>query len=69
MLLVRERLARVFLAEEVEVGAADQIVWVVEPELLRERAADPDEAALVVLEVDVVRRVLHQRVEQIPVVH
>ena len=57
------------LAEEVEVGAADQVAWVVEPERLRECAADPDETALFILEVHVIGRVLHERVEQIPVVH
>jgi len=58
-LRVGELLARV-LGEEVEVRPADGVDGVVETQPRRERVADADEPALVVLEVDRVGRVLEE---------
>ena len=54
-----------FVGEEVEVGLADGVLRIVEPPARGEGSADADEPALRVLEVNLVRDVVHQRVEQI----
>ena len=67
-LLVGERLLRVFAGEEVEVGLADRVGRVVEPQARRQSTTDAHEPALGVLEVDLIGDVLHQRVEQVAIV-
>ena len=64
-LFVGERLLRVFVGEEIEVRLADGILRVVESPARSQGSADADEPALRVLEVDLVRDVVQQRVEQI----
>ena len=64
LLLVVEGLARVLFAEEIEVRLAEHVRRIVRAEALHRLAADPDEAAGEVLEVNLVRDVLHQRAEE-----
>ena len=64
LLLVAQRLRRVLVGEEVEVRAADRQRRIRDAEALRRIAVDAREAALAVLEVDVVGDVVHQRLEQ-----
>jgi hypothetical protein len=67
-LLIRERLLRVFLAEEVEVASPDRLSRLSHPQPTSKRTTYPDEAALRVLEIDMVGSVLEQRVQQVAVV-
>ena len=64
-LLIGEGLLRVFVGKEVEVRLAHGIRRIVEPPARGQGSADADKPALLVLEVDLVRNVVHQRVEQI----
>ena len=64
LLLVAQRLRRVLLGEEVDVGPTDGQRWARDAEPYRRVAVDPREAALAILEVDAVRDVVHQRLQQ-----
>ena len=65
-LLVLERGPGMFLGEEVEVGHPDYFRSVAKSEGLGRRLADQREPAVRILEVDVVGRVVHQGLEQGP---
>ncbi len=64
-LLVGQGLKGVFVGEEVDVGLADRFVGILQSEITCHRLIDADEAALGILEIDVVRQVIHQRVQQV----
>ena len=66
LLLVRPGLLHVFLGEEIGIARADGLGGVAEPETGGQGPVDPDEAALGIFEVDVVREVVHQGVQQVP---
>ena len=53
-MLILVSLPGVLLGEEIEIRLADRIGGIAQPEALRHRVVDPDEAALPVLEIDVV---------------
>ena len=52
-----------FSAEQIDVGLAHELGWVGEPEVGGHPLADAEQAALTILEVDAVLRVLHERTE------
>ena len=64
LLLVAQRLRRVLVGEEVEVGPTDGERRVGEAEPRRLISVDAGEAALAILEVDAVEEVVHQRLQQ-----
>jgi len=66
-LLIRQRVARILLAEEGEIVFADE-VFRPDPEIIPQRFAALNETGLEVLEVDEVGGVIHQRAQQIPLV-
>ena len=55
--------------EEVEIGLADRLRRVLETQAIGQAAADPDKPALVVLEIDLVRGLVHQGVQEVAVIH
>ena len=67
-LFVGAGLARVLLAEEVGVGAAQQGGRVVQAEALRHRPVHADKATLRILEVDELGQVVQQRMQQVALV-
>ena len=64
-LLVSQGLEGVFVGEEVDVGLADRVAGILQSEVPRHRLIDANEAALGVLEVNVVRQVIHERLQQV----
>ena len=68
VLLVGEGLACMLLAEEIEVGATDCLCGILKPEPVCESPTDADKPALVVLEVDMVGRVLEECVQEVTIV-
>ncbi len=57
---------RVFLREEVEIRLADRLLGVAQAKVSRMGFIDAEKAAGRVLEVDVIRKVIHEGAEQVP---
>ena len=66
LLFVLECRSRLGWREVVDIRLADGFRGIVQPERPGHRPADPREAAVDILEVDVVRRVVHEGLEQGP---
>ena len=64
-LFVGQGFQRVLVGEEIEVRLVDGVVGVGQVDITGHGLVNADEAALRVFEVDVVRQVVHQRVEQV----
>ena len=64
-LLVGQGLQGMFVGEEVDVGLADRFAGVLQAEITGHRLVDANEAAVGILEINVVRQVVHQRVQQV----
>ncbi len=64
-LLVGQGLQGMLVREVVNVGLADRFAGVLQANIAGHRLVDADEAALGILEVDVVRQVVHQRVQEV----
>ena len=64
LLFVGAILLRPLRIEEVAVRLADGLRWIRQAEVLRQRLADANEPAVLILEVDEIRGVLHERGQQ-----
>ncbi len=64
-LLVGQGLEGMFVGEEVDVGLADGVARILQSEEARHGLIDAQEAAAGILEIDVVRQVIHERVQQV----
>ncbi len=65
LLFIGKSLLRMFFAEYVEVGLVDCLGRIAKSEMLGHGAADEDKAALAVLEIDIVRNVFQEGMEEI----
>ena len=63
-LFVGNVLLRPLRIEEIQIGLADGLRRIVQAEVIRQRLADAKEPAVLVLEIDEIRSVLHERGQQ-----